>query len=106
MPTTERVNLSATTETTPKRLIEPAGIFAVAAGVFNREAMSRNSADRVRKSKRGVRIVTLAFFRKFVANGSVVGNLAQANGCDKSETVDYFWSLNFLIPKAALITSQ
>jgi primosomal replication protein N len=49
MPITERLNLSATTETTPKRLIEPAGIFAVAAGALRNAASSRNTIGTTRE---------------------------------------------------------
>src|ERR1700733_192677 len=53
-PINERVNLSATTETTPKRLIEPAATFAVAAGALSSAARRRKIARIARASKPGI----------------------------------------------------
>jgi len=62
MPITERVNLSATTATTPKRLIEPTGIFAVAAGALSSAARRRTSARIAGELKPG--IVTISTFHE------------------------------------------
>src|SRR5258708_6683082 len=63
-PTNERVNLSATTDTTPKRLIEPVGIFAGTAAALRSAARKRKIARIARASKPGVWIVTKITFHE------------------------------------------
>src|ERR1700730_8406441 len=61
-PINERVNLSATTDITPKRLIEPVAIFAGAAGALRSAARRRHIGRIARASK--PRIVTKPTFHE------------------------------------------